>query len=351
MMLLSALRDLQWRRRRVLIAIVGTALVFALTLMLAGVSHGFDFETDRTMSKFHTDGWIVLNGAAGPFIGQLPMLASTLDAVRHEPGITEANPMIFSRRTVGVGTKSLTELNMFGVATSGVGVPRVDHGRAATAPSEIVVSTTLHDPIGKTIVVSGTPFRVVGTISNWTAVASVSNAYVTLADAQQLGFFGQPIISAIAVTGTPRTLPAGTRFIRNSEARNDLLRPVGNAREGIDLVGRLLWFVAATIIGSVIYLSALERVHDFAIFKATGTSSRSVLADLVVQAVILSLVSAAVGIVGAELIGPHFPVQVVIPGSALLLLPVLAVTVGLLASLLGLRRAVAVDPAVAFSSN
>jgi putative ABC transport system permease protein len=349
-MLLSALRDLQWRRRRVLIAILGTALVFALTLMLAGVSHGFDFETDRTMGKFRTDGWVTLNGAAGPFIGQLPMLASTLDAVRKDPGVTGSNPLIFSRRTVGVGTKSLTELNLFGVASSGVGVPPVDHGRAPNTSGEIVVSTTLHDHIGKAISVSGRPFRVVGTISNWTAVAGVANGFVTIADAQKLAFLGQPIISAVAVTGTPRALPPGTRFIRNAEARNDLLRPVGNARDGINLVGRLLWFVAATIIGSVIYLSALERVHDFAIFKATGTSSRNILADLVVQAILLSLVSAGVGVLAAKLIGPLFPVQVVIPQSALVLLPVLAVTVGLLASLLGLRRAVAVDPAVAFSS-
>ena len=33
-MLTAALRDLQWRKRRFVIAIVGTGLVFAMTLVL-----------------------------------------------------------------------------------------------------------------------------------------------------------------------------------------------------------------------------------------------------------------------------------------------------------------------------
>jgi putative ABC transport system permease protein len=39
---------------------------------------------------------------------------------------------------------------------------------------------------------------------------------------------------------------------------------------------------------------------------------------------------------------------VVVPTSAFVLLPVIAVAIGLLASVAGMRRAVAVDPALAF---
>ena len=48
-MLLAAWRDLQWRRRRFLIAVLGTALVFAMTLVLAGLSAAFVNEVDRTI--------------------------------------------------------------------------------------------------------------------------------------------------------------------------------------------------------------------------------------------------------------------------------------------------------------
>jgi putative ABC transport system permease protein len=346
--LVTALRDLQWRRRRVLIAVVGTALVFSVTLVLSGVSHGFDVETDRTLETFGADGWIVRNGAAGPFIGQTPLPASTVDAVREEPGVADANGVIFSRKTVEGGSPE--EVNLFGVERHGVGVPVVDHGRGPRESGDIVVSTTLHHGVGDEILLSGKPFRVVGTISNWTVVAGVPNVLVTLTDAQETAFVDQPIISAVAVRGTPRTVPPGTRFMSNADARPDLLRAVANARSGIELVGLLLWIVAATIIGSVIYLSALERMHDFAVFKATGTSSTTILADLVVQSLLLSLAAATIGVLLATPLGPLFPVPVVIPLSSLVMLPALAVGVGLVASLAGLRRAITVDPAIAFAA-
>ncbi|HEY2448928.1 MAG TPA: glutamine ABC transporter permease, partial [Mycobacterium sp.] len=40
-MLITALRDLQWRRRRFVIAIIGTGVVFAMTLVLTGLANGF----------------------------------------------------------------------------------------------------------------------------------------------------------------------------------------------------------------------------------------------------------------------------------------------------------------------
>jgi putative ABC transport system permease protein len=43
-----------------------------------------------------------------------------------------------------------------------------------------------------------------------------------------------------------------------------------------------------------------------------------------------------------------FPLLIVVPTSAYISLPLVATVVGLLASLAGFRRAVAVDPALAF---
>jgi putative ABC transport system permease protein len=110
----------------------------------------------------------------------------------------------------------------------------------------------------------------------------------------------------------------------------------------------LLWIVAAMIIGSVIYLSALERGRDFAVMKATGSSSRSLLAGLSIQSVLLSLAAAVLAIGVARLLRPLFPIPLAIPMRAVLLLPLIALVVGLLASVSAIRRAVSVDPALAF---
>jgi putative ABC transport system permease protein len=45
----------------------------------------------------------------------------------------------------------------------------------------------------------------------------------------------------------------------------------------------LLWIVAAGIIALIVYLTALERVRDFAVLKATGTSNSTLFGALALQ--------------------------------------------------------------------
>ncbi len=348
MMVRSAFRDLQWRRRRVSIAILGTSLVFAITLLLTGLSNGFEVEAERLVDHLHVDTWAVRSGAAGPFLGQQPFPDGAVDDVLAVAGVSQATPMVFGRKTVG--RHSVEEVNVFGSTGRGLSTPEVDEGRHVAARGEIVVSTTLGYRLGDEIVLSGQRFKVVGRVHAWTAVAGVPNVLVSLKDAQELVFGGMPLVSAIAVHGHPQATPNGIELIDNARAKNDLLRPLGNGKAAISLFASLLWIVAAAIVGSVIYVSTLERARDFAVFKATGTSSLSIVGDLAVQAVVLSIAAAAVGAVVATVLAPKFPLPVVVPRSAYLLLPVTAVLVGVVASGFGLRRAVTIDPALAFGS-
>ena len=68
----------------------------------------------------------------------------------------------------------------------------------------------------------------------------------------------------------------------------------------------------------------------------------------IVEGVIIAMLSAALGVVLSLVLAPLFPMRVDIPQGAFLLLPVVAVAIGLIASGAGLRRAVSVDPALAF---
>jgi putative ABC transport system permease protein len=97
-----------------------------------------------------------------------------------------------------------------------------------------------------------------------------------------------------------------------------------------------------------VYLSALERVSDFAVLKAIGISVRDLVAGLLLQAMLLSLCSAVLAVALQAAIAPAVAMSVEIPVTTLLTMPFVAVLVGALASFLGLRRALAVDPALAF---
>jgi putative ABC transport system permease protein len=73
--------------------------------------------------------------------------------------------------------------------------------------------------------------------------------------------------------------------------------------------------------------------------------------SLSAQAVLASLLAAALGAVVAQALKPIFPLPVVIEPAAYLALPLIAIVVGVVASLAAMRRVISVDPALAFSGG
>ena len=100
---------------------------------------------------------------------------------------------------------------------------------------------------------------------------------------------GQPLVASIGIRGTLDQVPPGYKAIDRDGAVADLLRPLKVAVNSITIVAVLLWVVAALIVGSVIYLSALERLRDFAVYKAIGVPTGSIAAGLALQAIVVAL--------------------------------------------------------------
>jgi putative ABC transport system permease protein len=345
----SALRDLQWRRRRFAIAVLGTALVFGMALVITGISSGFDSEALRTVAQLRADSWVVGRGATGPFLGQAPMPATEVATVASLPGVTHAVGTVFTAKDIVVNGKTQS-VNVIGAPAGTLAMPAVSEGRPPTAPGDVAISTKLAGfGIGSSLELGGHSFTVVGKVPNSSALAGVPNLFLTLHDAQMVAFAGQPVVSAVAVDGSvPSQLPSGLTAVSSAGASADLLRPLQQARSTITFLAVLLWLVAAMTMGSVIYVSVLERQRDFAAFKATGSSSASIMGGLAIQAILLSIGAAIIGIGIAAFLGPTMPLPVSLTLHSYLLLPVIAIVVGIVASLSGLRRAVSVDPAIAF---
>jgi len=345
--LTAALRDLQWRKRRFVIAIVGTGLVFAMTLVLTGLANGFRVEASRTVDSLGLDAFVIKSGAAGPFVGSAPFLPIDLEKVARSPGVTVAVPTVYGTTTIPDGGSS-RNVNVFGMPEKGPGMPAMSEGRVPTNPSEIAVSSIMKRGVGQDLEIGSRTLRIVGIVPDSTLLARQANVFLTVAGAQQLLFSGQQLITSIGLRGTLSQVPDGYRLVDRAGGVEDLVRPLKGARTSISLMAWLLWLVAALIVGSMIYLSALERIRDFAVFKAVGVSTQAILGGLALQAIVVALLAAVVGAVVSVLLGPLFPMRVDIPVGAFVLLPVIAVAIGLLASVAGLRRAIAVDPALAF---
>jgi putative ABC transport system permease protein len=345
--LFAALRDMQWRRRRFFIAIVSTGLVFAMTLVLTGLANGFRVEAERTVDSMGVDAFVIPAGANGPFLGATPFAPVDLAQVAAAPGVVAAAPLACAQLTIREGTATRNAI-AFGAPEHGPGMPHLAEGRPPSNPNEVAASSTLGQHVGDDLHVGARTLRIVGIVPDSTALAKTPNIFLTTEGLQQLAFNGQPIVTSIGIVGTPQQLPSGYEAVDRAVGVSDLMRPLKVAAGGITTVAALLWILAALIVGSVVYLSALERLRDFAVFKAIGATTRAIMAGLALQAVIVALLAAALGMVLSRLLAPLFPMDVVVPMRAYLALPVVAIVIGLLASVAGLRRAVAVDPALAF---
>lgn len=348
-MLLIGLRDLQWRRRRFAVAVLATGLVLGMALLLTGLGASFSNEVDRAIDAFDADQWLVREGAAGPFGAPDVLPASVVDDVAAVDGVERADGVVVGRLTVGEGTGR--DVNLVGIVPGGIGTPDLVAGRLPGGRGEVVGDRLLGWDLDDEVEVRGVSLVVVGQVEGLTFLGGVPTMIVTLEQAQELALGGLPLVSTVGVRGTPVDAPEGMAFVSDEQARADLARPLENASGSVDFVTVLLWVVAAGIVGTILYLSAIERLRDFAVLKAVGASTASIVAGLAVQAVVLALVAAAIGVLLAFCLAPLFPMLVELEAWSVVALPVIAVIVALLASLAGLRRAVSVDPGLAFGGR
>ena len=345
-MWIVAFRDLEARRRRVAIGVVATAMVFAITLLLAGVSAAMKNEIRRTVGSVRVDTWVVPKGVTGPFTSWRTMAATRTADVASAPGVTVASPVALFRQTTR--TPAVKDVNVIGYEPGHLGAPPIASGRALAQDGEIVVDRALGKHLGDVVTLTGKPFHVVGITHGITYFAGIPATFLTLHDAQRLVYEGAPFATAIVTRGVPKQLPADLTAIDNSQVRSDMARPIRQAASTIGFLNILLWIIAAGIIGAILYMSALERIRDFAVMKATGASNRFVTSILGTQAIVLAIAAALIALLMSLALQPLVPMSVEVPTSAYSLLFIIAIVVGLVASIAGLRRVVSVDPALAF---
>ena len=137
-------------------------------------------------------------------------------------------------------------------------------------------------------------------------------------------------------------------MLDRAATHTDLNRPQKSSTQTVTIFNTLLWLMAAGIVATMVYLTALERSRDIAVFKAMGTSNGRLFGDMAVQGLVLALAACFVGAFVSLALAKVMPFGVETPGRAYVELAIVGVAVGLLAAFIGLRRAVHVDPALAF---
>jgi putative ABC transport system permease protein len=350
-LLAITLADLRFRMRQFLIAVVGAGVVFGLAILLTGMVNGFYTEIDRTVASVEADAWVLQEGTSGPFTSVRGMSQDMVRKVARRPGVTSASGLAISLQNVDRGQEGLRRIMMIGARPGGHGTIDPDEGDPVRRSSEAVADRRLGMEIGDTFALGGRNFTIVGLVDGLTMLGGTPDVWMTLRAAQDVLFQGQKLITAIAVSGTPESLPRGMVTQSNREVEDDSLGPMEDAVISVGNTRWLMWGVAVIIVAALVYVSALQRTRDFAVMKAVGASSRVLFFGLAVQAVVVTLAAAVFAACTSWVFLPAYTVPVEVPLSAYLWLPVVAVVVGVLSSLVAVQRAVKVDPALAFGAG
>lgn len=334
---LATRRDLEWRWRRFVVAVLAIALVFAITLLLSGFGESFAVEAKRLTRQVGADGYVLRDGVTGPFTSPRPFPIDVMADVASTRGVRRVTPLI-----------ALLQPDVYLLAYA---EPLAGGGRSPTArDGHVVADDTFRGEIGEPLSIGIKDLTVAELSRGRTVFGGVPIVELSLRDAQAAIFASQPLVTALAVTGMPADLPLGYTFVPRADAEADFLRPIKPIRLTVGILSTMLWFVAAAIVGTLVYISTLERLRDLAVYKATGASTNDLMGVLLAQAVLVSMIASVVAIGLAYASAPLFPRPVYFPARLLLTLPSVGLLVGLLASATGLRRAVRVDPALAMGS-
>ena len=342
-MLLMTLRDLQFRRRRILVVTMLTAVVFTLLFLMTGLIQRFNTEPFDAMRSIGANHWVVPEGISGPLTATSSAPASLLDAVAGADGA------VIARGTMFAGDDQVEEILLVGLESERIEALELAEGSPPGSADAIVVDRLANVSVGDRVDVGDRSVTVAALTENTTVLAGLPMVVVELSVAQELAFGSTEVLTAALVNGDAPVAPDGFTVLTTDAVADDALGPLENAVSSIDLIRGLLWMVAAIIIGAVVYLSALERARDFAVLKAIGASTRSLGVGLAIQAALIALGASLIAIVLQFFVRPLFPLGVVMPPSAYWQIPLAAVVVALIAGIGGVRRVAASDPAQAFA--
>lgn len=390
-----AARDIAHGIGRYLATAVGLGLLIAVTLTMAGVYRGMSDDARAFLRATGTDVWVVQQHTLGPFAEASALHDDTWRTVRGLPGVADVGNATFLTTQVRQGERWVRVM-VLGFEPGRPGEPGyLVAGRPVTrAHYEAVADVLTGFRIGERIRIRRNEYTVVGLTRRMVNQAGDPMVFIPIKDAQEAQFVkdNEAILNdrnrlaanpRINRPGLPGVLEAVAALQTSNHNVNAVLVRIAPGIEAADvaenvrrwkhlqaftstemeeiLVGTvieraakqigfflaILAFVSIAIVAFIIYTMTLGKLKEIAVLKLIGTPNRTIAMMILQEGLGLGLIGFLIGRVAATLWGPVFPRYV------LLLLEdaargfVITMIACALASLIGIRMALRVDPAEA----
>jgi len=394
-----AAKDIKHNFGRFVLTTVGIGLLLMLVMGMGGIYRGLVQEATLLVDRVNADLWVVQKGTRGPFaeISRLPR--NVEDRVLAVPCVIKANSFIshtIQREYRGKPLR-LTVQGLSWPADKGQWLPLIAGRTLGQAHYEMVADKSSGLILGDQIPLGKNIYTVVGVTRGMNSSAGDAMAFLTRSDAQSVQFdqpgevirnertarvnrlhaidlgstnpqmadraagnssgipaIGPSMVSAVLVNVAPGYDPAivaakitawpDVSVYTHDGQKELLLRGmVDKARRQLGLFRILLIIVSAVIMALILYTLTLDKIHDIAMLKLMGARNRIILGLILQQALMLGGLGFGIAYFIGQWVFPHFPRRVVIMPDDLLQLAIVVLVISVLASLLGIVKALRVD--------
>ncbi|MDO5758129.1 MAG: ABC transporter permease [Rhodobacterales bacterium] len=372
-----AYRDVRHNLFRFVLTCLGLSLLMAVVLAMMGIYNGLVSDALTIVKAPRADLWVVESGTQGPFAEASKIPDGTRDAVARLHGVTEAGSITY--QTVEAPFRGETlRLYVVGYQPGYPGGPEsILEGRGIEQSHfEIVADDKSGLSIDDVIRLGRNPFTVVGLVKDTMNSGGDPAVFITLRDAQVLQAQLAPpaqrvqmargagvleslnsvaaVIARLDPNADPQAVAETVRQWKHLSALTQaeqesilLLSVVDRAKRQIGLFLAILLTVSAVVIALIIYTMTMEKLKQIATLKLIGAPDRTIIGLIVQQSIALGGVGWSFGLILILLLKDFFPRRVVLePVNAAALAGIILV-VCIVASGLGVRAALKVDPATA----
>ncbi|MCK5445652.1 MAG: ABC transporter permease [Rhodospirillaceae bacterium] len=369
-----AYRDIRHNWGRFVLTAVGLGLLLGVVLAMMGIYRGLVNDALSLLQRPDADVWVVEAGTLGPFAEPSQVRLSVRNSIAHMDGVDEAGAILYQSLEVPRANDTTVRIQLVGFESGRLGgPPEVIDGRGKfTSRYELVADVKTGFQLGEWLTIAGTGFRVVGLIKNQVSSGGDPVVYAELKDAQEVAATLAPgerrsragtgtseaTASAILVRvrdgADPYLIASNIErwkhldALTQGEQEDLLLRSViAMAKKQIGLFTAILLMVSTVIIGLILYTMTMDKIREIATLKLIGAPDRIIVMMVVQQALALGGIGYAVGTAMIMVVKDGFPRNVMLQTTDVVMLGGVVLLACLVASGLGVRLALRVDPSTA----
>jgi putative ABC transport system permease protein len=395
-----AAKDIQHNLGRFSLTIFGIGMLLMIVMGMAGIYRGLVEDATLLIDRIGADLWVVQRDTRGPFaeVSQVPK--TLVYRVLAVPGVQSAREFVFHtiQREHNGKPLRMSVLGLSWPLDKGEWLPLIAGRPLAQNHYEMVADKTLGFRLREPIKLGKETYTVVGITGGMVSTNGEGMAFLSVWDSQAVQydtpgeairleraarqrrseasdlFLSQPVLteqlsrpvaelpavaspelSAVVVRVAPGADPAAVAttistwadvsvFTKAGQENLLLQGMVDKSRRQLGMFRELLTIIAAIIMALILYTLTLDKLHSIALLKLIGAPNRVILGLILQQAMVLGGVGYGIAYLVGQKLFPYFPRRVVLTNEDLLQLAAIVLAISVLSSLLGIWRAMRVEP-------